>query len=146
MPSVNLNILPLGPVIDVHIGVSEPRRMALEQIQQPIPPAVACRLLIDTGASGTCVDSWIIQTLQLSPSGMVSIHTPSTSANNAHHCQQYDIALVIPHPAISRVFAAIPVIESSFAHQGIDGLLGRDLLESCLLVYNGELGIYTLSF
>jgi hypothetical protein len=33
--------------------------------------------------------SWIIQQLQLSPIGMVSIHTPSTTAHNAHACQQY---------------------------------------------------------
>jgi hypothetical protein len=146
MPSVNLNILPLGAVIDVHIGVSGPRREALAQAHQPIPPPVACRLLIDTGASCTCVDEGVIQQLQLSPSGVVNIHTPSTSAHQTHACQQYDISLILPHPAISRVFSAIPVIQSSFAHQGMDGLLGRDLLASCLLVYNGELGIYTLSF
>ncbi|MCP5197532.1 MAG: aspartyl protease family protein [Gammaproteobacteria bacterium] len=146
MPSVNLNILPLGPVIDVHVGVSSPRREALTEAGQPVPSPVACRLLIDTGASGTCIDSELIKQLQLSPSGIVSIHIPSTNANQSHPCQQYDVSLLIPHPRISRVFSAIPIIASSFSHQGIDGLLGRDVLASCLLVYNGELGIYTLSF
>lgn len=146
MPSVNFSISRLGAVVDVQIGVSEPRRMALIQAQQPIPTPVACRLLIDTGASVTCVDSWIIQQLQLSPIGMVSIHTPSTTAHNAHACQQYDVSLIIPHRAMNGIFPAIPVIESSFTHQGIDGLLGRDILTRCLLVYNGELDAYTLSF
>lgn len=146
MPSVSLQILPLGPVIDVHIGVSGPRREALVQASQSVPPYVPCRLLIDTGASSTCVDPWIVQKLNLSPSGMVSIHTPSTNANSVHSCQQYDVSLLIPHIAISRIFTAIPVIESNLVHQGIDGLLGRDVLSQCLLVYNGELGIYTLSF
>ena len=49
MPSVNFSISRLGAVVDVQIGVSEPRRMALAQAQQPIPAPVACRLLIDTG-------------------------------------------------------------------------------------------------
>lgn len=146
MPSVSLQILPLGPVIDIHIGVSGPRREALSQANQSVPPYVPCRLLIDTGASSTCVDPWIIKKLNLSPSGIVSIHTPSTSANSAHSCQQYDVSLLISHTAINRVFAAIPVIESNLVHQGIDGLLGRDVLSQCLLIYNGELGIYTLAF
>ena len=49
MPSVNFSISRLGAVVDVQIGVSEPRRMALAQAQQPIPAPVACRLFIDTG-------------------------------------------------------------------------------------------------
>ena len=146
MPSVNLQIISLGPVIDVHIGVSSPRRLAMEHAKLEIPKPVKCRLLIDTGASGTCVDSSIIKQLSLTPSGVVDIHTPSTSAGNTHSCNQYDTSLIILHPALNRIFQAIPVIESQFSHQGIDGLLGRDILKSCLFIYNGELGIYTLSF
>ena len=146
MPSVNIQILPLGPVIDVQIGVSTPRRIVLEQHNMAIPPNVPCRLLIDTGASGTCVDKGIIQALALTPSGSANIHTPSTGAGNAHACNQYDVGLLIPHPELSRIFPAIPVIESEFSHQGIDGLLGRDILGRCLFIYNGELGVYTLSF
>jgi hypothetical protein len=111
-----------------------------------IPSAASCRLLIDTGASGTCLDSWIIQHLGLTPSGVAQVHTPSTTAHSLHTCNQYDVSLVIPHPELSRIFHAIPVMESQFAHQGIDGLLGRDILGNCLFIYNGELGIYTLSF
>lgn len=146
MPSVNLQILPLGPVLDVHIGISAPRRIAMEQAKIEPPKPAICRLLIDTGASCTCVDSWIINQLALTPSGVANIHTPSTSAGNTHTCNQYDTSLIIPHPAINRIFEAIPVIESQFSHQGIDGLLGRDVLKTCLFIYNGELGIYTLSF
>lgn len=146
MPSVNLQILPLGPVLDVHIGISSPRRLAMEHAKIEIPKPASCRLLIDTGASSTCVDSWIIKHLALTPSGVVNIHTPSTSAENTHPCNQYDTSLIIPHSAINHIFQAIPVIESQFSHQGIDGLLGRDILKYCLFIYNGELGIYTLSF
>lgn len=146
MPSVNLQILPLGPVIDVHVGISEPRRLALQRAKIDPPKSANCRLLIDTGASCTCVDSWIIQHLSLTPSGVANIHTPSTSAGNTHTCNQYDASLIIQHPAISRIFNPVPIIESQFSHQGIDGLLGRDILKSCLFIYNGELGLYTLSF
>ena len=146
MPSVNIQILASGPVIDVQIGIAAPRREALIQAQVPVPPPVSCRLLVDTGASSTCVDPTIIQQLNLSPSGIVQIHTPSTNIGNAHQCYQYDVSLMIVHPNLRRVFSAIPVIESTLAHQGIDGLLGRDILSECLLVYNGEIGLFTLAF
>jgi len=147
MPSINLQILPQhGPVVDVHIGVSEPKRIALIAAGQPVPPPESCRLLIDTGASLTCIDSWVIQQLGLSPTGAASFHTPSTSAGNAHSCNQYDVFLSIQHPVLARMFHATPVFESAFKHQGIDGLLGRDILQHCLFIYNGELGICTLSF
>lgn len=146
MPSVNLQITLFGPQITVTIGVSAPRRAAMDTAKIAIPPPVQCNLLIDTGASGTCLDSWVIHALGLMPSGSVDIHTPSTQAGNAHACNQYDVQLTIPHPSLSYSFHAIPVIESSFSHQGIDGLLGRDVLASCLFIYNGELGVHTLSF
>lgn len=118
----------------------------MKKAGQRIPEPVVAQLLIDTGASCTCLDPWIINKLQLTPSGLIDIHTPSTTANNAHACQQYDAALTIMHPRLNRNFNAIPVIESSVKHQGIDGLMGRDLLSYCLFVYNGELKIHTLSF
>lgn len=146
MPSVNINITELGPVVTVYIGVSAPRRVILERLGKPIPEPVRCQLLIDTGASRTNIDPWIIQTLSLTPTGCVEVHTPSTTAGNAHICHQYDVSLTIPHPGINRIFNAISVLEAALSHQGLDGLLGRDILANCLFVYNGELGIYTLSF
>jgi hypothetical protein len=145
MPCVNLQILPLGPVIDVHVQISTPRKTAMEAAGIAVPSPVTCRLLIDTGASCTCLDTDVIKSLNLTPSGFTSVHTPSTTANTMHKCNQYDVCLIIPHNAMSRYFHAIPVLESQFSHQGIDGLLGRDVLNGCVFIYNGELGIYTLS-
>lgn len=146
MPSINLVIAPQGPIATLYIGVSRPKSEALKKAGQTVPDPVAAQLLIDTGASCTCLDPWIIQKLQLTPSGQIEIHTPSTTENNAHACHQYDVTLTIPHPGLHRNFNAIPVLESNFKHQGIDGLMGRDILSRCLFIYNGELKIHTLSF
>lgn len=146
MPSVNLNITPQGPLLTAQIGVSAPRRAALLRSGLTVPDPVPVLLLIDTGASCTCLDHGVIGQLAITPHGVANIHTPSTNAHALHACHQYDVGLVIPHPGISRVFNSIEVLESSFKHQGIDGLLGRDVLRDCLFVYNGELNIYTLSF
>lgn len=76
------------------------------------------------------------------------MHTPSTGAT-AHVALQYDISLSVPpanpsHPAL--YFAALPVICSELAVQGIQALIGRDILRNCVLVYNGASGFFTLAF
>ncbi|MER2583834.1 MAG: aspartyl protease family protein [Candidatus Competibacter sp.] len=143
---MTLALLAEGPVISAHIGVAGPRRDALIKAGQPVPTLIPCRLLVDTGASSTCVDSTILQQLQLSPSGVIDVHTPSTTAGNAHQCFQYDVSLAIAQTGWHWNIQATPVLESHLAHQGIDGLLGRDILAYCLLFYNGQGGFFTLGF
>jgi len=89
----------------------------MKKVGRPIPDPVVAQFLIDTGASCTCIDPWIVQKLQLTPSGQIDIHTPSTTANNAHVCHQYDVALTILHLGINRYFNAILVLESNVKHQ-----------------------------
>ena len=44
-----------GPVILTDLTITEAQRQAHEKANQPIPPPVKCRFLIDTGADGTVV-------------------------------------------------------------------------------------------
>ena len=113
---------------------------------QTPPPSVPVTLLIDTGASSTCLDPTAIASLALTATGTVQIQTPSTGGA-AHCCNQYDISLIIPSPAGAPHFIdALPIIEASLRPQGIDGLLGRDVLARCILFYNGPLLGYTLAY
>lgn len=76
------------------------------------------------------------------------MHTPST-ANAPIQCMQYDVSLFVPGAAQggqAYFIDALPVVETSFAGQNIDGLIGRDVLDRCVLVYNGALGAWTLSY
>jgi hypothetical protein len=103
-------------------------------------------LLIDTGASASAIDSQIIQALGIPASGSVRIHTPSTGLT-PHTCSQYDvgIALSLPGPQIWWLATSLAVAESDFSLQGIDGLLGRDVLSQCVVVFNGPGVHVTLS-
>ncbi len=97
-------------------------------------------LLIDTGASCVVLDQIAIAPLGLVPTGAASMHTPSTSGT------QYDVSLIIPATSGPPfVLEALPVLEGSFKSQGIDGLLGRDVLKQFVLFYNSPLDGYTLA-
>ena len=146
MPHVTLPISsPGGPILDLGIAVSEPHERALRAANKPVPPPVRIRALVDTGASGTCVDPTCLKSLGLTSKGQTPIRTPSTGAT-PHFCDQYDVSIILLHKSITLRLAAVPIIASDLAIQGIQALLGRDVLSRCLLVYDGSAGSFTLSF
>lgn len=147
MPHLTQKIHPqLGPLVKLRIGVSNYRALALKSRGQVVPPDIDITALIDTGASNCCVDSTCIQQLGLTPTGSINIRTPSTGAN-AHPTYLYDIKVVLPHMAISKIYAALPVAGApNLASQGIQMLLGRDVLAQCLLTYDGGAGICAIAF
>ena len=71
--------------------------------------------------------------------------TPSTG-NQAHYANVYDVSLILVHPALQLTLGNVAVAESQLMVQGIQALIGRDVLKNCLLVYDGALGVFTLAF
>ena len=145
MPYFTLQFQPSGPQLDVFVAVSLPREQALIKAQIAIPQPILTKGLLDTGASQTCVDPDIIQRLGLQPTGVTSVLTPSTGAV-PHQAKTYDVRLIIPAGAVSWQIPALAVIESSLKSQGIEVLVGRDVLSECLMVYDGKNKIFSLAF
>ncbi|MCL5673788.1 MAG: hypothetical protein M1407_04130 [Deltaproteobacteria bacterium] len=156
MPSVNLAIdRALGPVLQAYISPTKYRIDALNKAGLPVPQPESGIFLLDTGASQTCVDPLIIGNLGLTPTDFISIQTPSTNGVPAQ-CGTYDVEIIIgPTIAPSEVlnpilnmsyYCTLNVIEAGLLHQGISGLIGRDILEQCILFYNGRLSSFTLSW
>ncbi len=147
MPCINLNIAAAGPLLTAQISISVPRAQALTAAGAQLPLASTGTFLVDTGASGTCVDPALVASLGLQPTGRVPISTPSTGGNH-HYCNQYDVSLFIPGAIATagHFIPAIPVIETHLRGQGIDGLIGRDVLKECTLIYNGLTSMFTLAF
>lgn len=150
MPHFTLQLSKQGPLLSAYIGVSQARGAALTAAGQPIPNPIPIQALVDTGASGSCVDpSVLVGALGLTPTGVVSVNTPSTGTQ-PHTAQQFDVSIAVPgalptHQAL--IFHTVPVIASQLvAAQGFQALIGRDILAHCLLNYNGLTGLFTLAY
>ena len=136
-----------GPVINIGISISKQRRAALIKEGFTVPDIQAVRALLDTGASGTCVDPSVLEALKLTPTGTIQIHTPSSGSTPAE-AEQYDVGILVPgqqnqHPLIEDT---VPVTSAVLSVQGIGALIGRDILSRCLFIYNGASSSFTLAF
>ena len=145
MPYLNAQLTPQGPVVELLIGVSQPREAALRQQSQPVPEPARLRALLDTGASGTVVDPEIIRHLALTPTSAGQVATPATPTV-PQPVDLYDVRITLLHPELAFSFHAVPVIAAPLKHLGVHALIGRDLLANCLLVYDGRNGTYSLAF
>ena len=148
MPHFTLQIESGGPILQALAAISQPRAAALTAAGHPVPRAVPIRALVDTGASCTCVDPSVLIALSLAPTGKVSLTTPSTGTT-PHEADQYDMGLVIPATtgSLPLVLQTIPVVSSDLLlAQGFHALIGRDILDRCLFVYNGDVRLFTLAF
>lgn len=133
----------VGPRLPVVISVPAGIAAALTAAGQPIPSPRAGDALIDTGASITSVEVLDLQALNLQPVNQVPIFTPGQSAPTTHliyPCQMEFPGTPIPPLQMNAV------IGGHLRAQGIIALIGRDILRSCQLVYNGVDGFWTLAF
>lgn len=147
MPHFTLTLSPQGPLVDAVVAVSGARRQALEKAGQTIPDPIPIRALLDTGASGTCIDPAVLTALGLTPTGMIAVNTPTTG-NQPHQAFQYDVGLLIPAPAgLPLVRPSLAVVASELLQrQGFHALIGRDILHGCILTYNGSAGLFMLAY
>jgi hypothetical protein len=145
MPHITIDLSANGPCIDIEVGVSIPREDALKKSKATIPSRVKVRGLIDTGASCTAIDPGIITQLGVPATGSTSIQTPSTGTTS-HPCQQFDVSIFLIHPNFIFQLPALPVVACPLKHQGIQALIGRDILSNCLFFYNGDVKRFALAF
>jgi len=145
VPTITSEISSQGALLDIFLDISQARKVTLKTAGRPYPQPIKVKALIDTGASCTCVDPSVIQALDITPTGAGAVSTPLTG-ESPQICNKYDITVLLVHPEIQYQIGAIPVLETKVFGQGIQALIGRDVLSKCLLTYNGNIDQYTISF
>jgi predicted aspartyl protease len=147
LPAISVDIEAGGAIVTALVGVSFPRMQALQAAGEPVPPASMGRFLIDTGASSTCADPGLIGNLNLPMINQVAIMTPSTNGSQ-HMCDMYDASIFIPgrDPQRGFLIPALQIITTHLSSQGIDGLIGRDILNRCTVVYIGSEAALSLNY
>jgi hypothetical protein len=146
MPILDLQLTPDGAIITAFVCVSVPRRKALQRKRQPVPVSIPVRLLVDTGASCTCLEVGRVTPLNLTPTGKSQLYTASTGAS-PQPCDEYDASLVVPFsPSGHFTMDSLPIIECQPLDGPYDGLLGRDVLSHCTFFWNGIAGTFSIAF
>jgi len=131
----------IGPRVRVEIQIPPILAEYFTQRGQPVPEPFSGDALFDTGASISAVDNSAITNLGINPMGVTQVHTPGGTV------QQNLYPLRFFFPTLSNLTIDFnAVIGSELRSQGIIALVGRDVLSRCMLVYNGLVGICTISF
>lgn len=135
------DLLRAGPLLDCEVSVSTARRAWLTTHGLRVHGAISVTALLDTGSTVSALGSRSIQRLGLDHVGDVSIFTPTGAA--AHPTRQYEVDLAFPG---GQIVYDLLVVEASLEAQGIDLLVGRDVLMHAVLVYLGTENQFTLAF
>lgn len=142
MPFLNIRSANLhfqGPTIEVIIVPPRPVIANLQK-QNKSAPSFKALALIDTGATGTMITQAIVDALGLSPFDVREIGT----AGGKSRQMMYDAGVVLPI-SMNNAFA-VQASCGDLSGQPYQVLIGRDILRSCALYYNGIENSYTLHF
>jgi predicted aspartyl protease len=138
--SPSIALLEKGPFVQVIIGLAQTFAEQLVQHGQSVPQPFGGVGLVDTGASTTCLDAALAESLGLPVIDVVQMTSASHAGTQAN---VYPIQMEIVGSPIK---VNVPrAIGANLTPQGIVALIGRDYLQHCTLFYNGITGQITLS-
>ena len=138
----------LGPIAPAEIHVPQELAQLLDSQSRPVPPAESGMVLIDTGASKSCVDMSVITALGVSPVGQVNLGTAGGQVTASLYPARFVIGPGYPG-AINVNFSQVVGVDlsgqSSVGDQKLIGLIGRDILSRGIFIYNGSTGSFSLA-
>jgi hypothetical protein len=133
-----------GPKVPVQIGVPEELERLLKGKAQPVPPPITGFALVDTGATMSMVDDQAVESLGVGPVGTATLQTAGGPLQSALYPVRVVIGLPPKQIALDLTFTGIT--SGPLQKSGLLCLLGRDLLQHVLLVYDGANGRFTMAF
>ncbi len=133
------NLQQIGPIIEV-VLVPPPPVFANLKSEGKKPPSKKVIALIDTGASGSCINGPISEELGLIVRDIVPVQTPSGISQQG----VYDVGFLLLLPGVMTNPILIQALGSDLKNQPYQALIGRDILKFCTLIYNGWDNSYQL--
>lgn len=136
-----LEFIRRGPCTSIEIHVANALATQLQANGLPTPNPISGFALIDTGASISGIDEAHANALGLTPVNSAQVSTPGGVVTQNVYAVKLEFPGT-PLPSIPSLF----VTGSQLRNQGIDVLLGRDYLADKVLIYNGQMRLYTICY
>ena len=138
------------PLIEIIIAPRTGTQQLMAQANRPVVRRPV-RLLIDTGSSHTAIDEDELRALGIHASGKTFVRTMASSVGVAPQHNTYRVSLLLTCAQAGRSVLVDDLKVTApdnrpFAGTGYVGLLGRDVLDRGLLMYDGNGGHCALSF
>ena len=132
-------------LVDIKVMQTQMQVDALKKANLPFAIPTAILGLIDTGASRTVIDSRVVKAMNLERHGPVPIQTPSTGGGFVVR-DSYGATLVFGENGPTPLVVTVLAIEADIATHGYFALVGCDVLDRCVLTYDGPAGAFTLAW
>lgn len=128
-----------GAAVGVFVGVSRSRDAALLRVGHRVPERVPVRLQIDTGSALTGFLRFVFEKLEIGPFRTVQVGTPSTTPDRPHTANQYDVVLYLVSGTELTPIDNVHAIDPQDFHptEGVQGIIGRDVLDRCVFTFAG---------
>lgn len=124
-----------GPVLAVMVGVAPALAKLEAEAGRPVPTPVPGLALVDTGCTRTAIDETVIAKLGVAPTGVTQVGTAGGQR------QSVLCAVQLFFPTLGNADIVLPqAMSCDLSGQGPLVLLGRDLLQYFVMIYDGPTG------
>ena len=128
-----------GPILPIQIGLPQAAEASIRQNGE-VPGAMEeVQALVDTGASITAINMATAERLGLIPTGSVQVG----GVTGVDTRPLYGVRVVMPEPGFT--FDPIEVAGANLNVPDFEVLIGRNLLCSILMTYDGPRGQFSLT-
>ena len=136
-----------GAVVNILIGVSEARRQTLQRVGFPVPAPSAVRAVLDTGSFVTLADVQAIVPLGVTHFTRQRFLTSATGTRpQVRNVYRLSVTLLDDGGATLAYWPSVNVLPGIILPSDtIHGVIGRDLLATTVLHFDGKGGAFSLT-
>ena len=138
----------IGPLLQIEVHVPRALAVQIQSKGETIPAPDIGFALIDTGAASSCVDQPVLAKLGLNAIGQTQIGTAGGLQQRPIYTARFEFP-GSPLPGMDFSYLISVDLRSQFAGSDpakpIIALIGRDVLQGTVFIYNGSHGSFTLA-